>query len=572
MAHANFNGLRILSLESRRAREVEKLIRTYGGEPFVVPAMREIPLVSNVAALAFADRLMAGEFDLVIFMTGVGVRAVVEIAQTRYDREDFLAALRRVKIAARGAKPGTALRDLKVPVTVTSEEPSTWIELLRALDEGLGDTLAGFRVAVQEYGASNPELLAELSGRCRELTKVPAYQWALPEDLQPLRECVLGIASGSVDVVLFMTAVQVIHLFQVAEQIGAEEQLRSGLAALVVLSIGPTTTEELAHYRITPDFEPSRPKMGFLINEAAQYAGMISEQKRAGQTVQALRGVVPRGLAPEPAPAAQRDSSRWNEMDEEVAQRGGAAGGVPRVPLSTPTMAGFRDDTSQIEFLHEISSRMAAADSLHLVLDRIVAFITSIIPCDSCFIYVLEGEHLVLRASKNPHADLVDHLGVKVGQGITGWVAQHRKPVALAANASNDARFKPFKSLPEDHFEAMLCTPILCAGRVVGVINLQHRLTYHHTAEEVRLLSTVGFLVGAEIERARLETENVELAGRLETRKAVDRAKSVLQRDLQMTEEEAYQSMQRESRQRRKTMREIAEAILLTEDMRRARQ
>ncbi len=571
MAHANFNGLRILSLESRRAKEVEKLIRTYGGEPFVVPAMREIPLESNVAALAFADGLMAGEFDLVVFMTGVGVRAIVEIAQTRYDREEFLAALRRVKVAARGAKPSTVLRDLKVPVIVTSDEPSTWIELLRALDEGFGDTLAGFRVAVQEYGASNPELLTELSGRCRELTKVPVYQWALPEDLQPLRECVLGIASGSVDVVLFMTAVQVIHLFQVAAQIGAEEQLRSGLAALVVLSIGPTTTEELAHYGITPDFEPSRPKMGFLINEAAQYAGTVLEQKRAGQTVQALRGLVPRGLTRD-APIARRDISGWGETDEEVAERPSAGGRVPRVPLSTPTMAGFRDDTSQIEFLHEISSRMAAADSLHLVLDRIVAFITSIIPCDSCFIYVLEGEELVLRASKNPHADLVDHLGVQVGQGITGWVAQHRKPVALAANASNDVRFKPFKSLPEDHFEAMLCTPILCAGRVVGVINLQHRLTYHHTAEEVRLLSTVGFLVGAEIERARLETENVELAGRLETRKAVDRAKSVLQRDMQMTEEEAYQSMQRESRQRRKSMREIAEAILLTEDMKRARQ
>jgi uroporphyrinogen-III synthase len=206
------------------------------------------------------------------------------------------------------------------------------------------------------------------------------------------------------------------------------------------------------------------------------------------------------------------------------------------------------------------------------VLDRIVAFITSIIPCDSCFIYVLEGEQLVLRASKNPHADLIDHLGVKVGQGVTGWVAQHRKPVALASNASNDARFQPFKSLPEDHFEAMLCTPILCAGRVVGVINLQHRLSYHHSVEEVRLLSTVGFLVGAEVERARLEMENAELSGRLETRKIVDRAKGILQRDMHMTEDQAYQTMQRESRQRRKTMREIAEAILLTEDMKRMRQ
>jgi uroporphyrinogen-III synthase len=234
-------------------------------------------------------------------------------------------------------------------------------------------------------------------------------------------------------------------------------------------------------------------------------------------------------------------------------------------------MAGFRDGLAQMDFLHEISSRMAAADSLHLVLDRIVGFITSVIPCDSCFVYVLEGESLTLRASKNPHAELVDHIGMQIGQGVTGWVAKHRQPVSIASDASNDPRFQTFKNIPEDHFEAMLCTPILCAGRVVGVINLQHRMSYRHTTEQVRLLSTLGFLVGAEIERARLETENAQLTGRLETRKAVDRAKSVLQRDLSVNEEEAYQMMQRESRQRRKSMREIADAILLAEDLRRVR-
>lgn len=234
------------------------------------------------------------------------------------------------------------------------------------------------------------------------------------------------------------------------------------------------------------------------------------------------------------------------------------------------TMAGFRDGLKQIDFLHEISSRIAAADSFHLVLDRIVEFISSVIPCDSCFIYVLEGDNLVMRASKNPHADLVDKIDIQMGQGVTGWVAQHRQPVAIASGASNDSRFKAFNNIPEDHFDAMLSTPILCAGRVVGVINLQHRLSYRHTTHEVRLLSTLGYLVGAEIERARLETENSQLANRLETRKAVDRAKSVLQRDLSVNEESAYQMMQRESRQRRKSMREIADAILLSEELRRA--
>ncbi len=547
MAHASFNGLRVLSLESRRAKEIEKLIRTYGGDATVVPSMREVGLESNADLLEFAAGLLRGEFDLVIFLTGVGVRTMLELVQSRFDREEFLTALRKVKIAARGAKPATALRELKIPVHIVSEDPSTWHELMRAVDEEVGSSLAEMRVAIQEYGASNPELLTELSSRSRSLTKVPVYQWALPEDPEPLRQTVFALVNGTVDIVLFTTSVQVIHLFQIAEQMGLASQMRDALRSIVVLSIGPTTSEELAHYDIQADFEPSRPKMGFLVNEAAQYSARLLEEKR-NRKIEAVVSETadvsgePEDKSPEP---------------------------VRRIAESTPTMAGFRDGLAQIDFLHEISSRIAAADSLHLVLDRIVSFISNVIPCDSCFVYVLEGENLVMRASKNPHADLVDHMGIQIGQGVTGWVAKHQQPVAIASGASNDPRFKAFKNLPEDHFEAMLCTPIMCAGRVVGVITLQHRLYYRHTTNEVRLLSTLGHLVGAEIERARLETENSQLASRLETRKAVDRAKSVLQRDLSLSEDEAYQMMHRESRQRRKSMREIADAILLSEELRR---
>jgi uroporphyrinogen-III synthase len=552
MAHASFDGLRVLSLESRRAVEVAKLIRTYGGEPFVVPAMREVPLQSNLQALAFADDLLARKVDLVIFLTGVGVRALLDIVQTKHDREQFLSALRAVKVVARGPKPVAALRDLRVPVVATAAEPSTWREMMTALNAEFGDSLQTMRVAVQEYGASNPELLAELTECCAEVTKVPVYQWALPEDLGPLREAVRSIANGGVDVVLFMTAVQVIHLFQVAEEMGLRDELSAGLRSLVVVSIGPTTSEELAHYGITPDFEPSRPKMGFIVNEAAQYAAKILEQKK-------------NGLASLTVPPDPDTTDPVEKKENKRAAR------VHRVAPSTPTMAGFRDGLTSIDFLHQVSSRIAAADPLHVVLGSIVEFVTTVIPCDSCFIYVLEQGKLVLRASKNPHADLVDRLGVQLGQGITGWVAENREPVAIASNASNDPRFMIFRSLPEDHFEAILCTPILCASKVVGVINLQHRLTYQHTENEVRLLSTLGFLVGAEIERARLETENVQLANRLESRKAVERAKGVLQRDLGMSEDEAYRTMQKESRQRRISMQEIAEAILLGDDLKKGR-
>src|SRR5437773_1726503 len=187
---------------------------------------------------------------------------------------------------------------------------------------------------------------------------------------------------------------------------------------------------------------------------------------------------------------------------------------------------------SEVEFLHEIGSRFAAADSLQTVLNRVVNFVSTVVQCDSCFIYVLEDDELVLRASKQPHKDVVDRLKLRVGQGITGWVAEHRQPVAVGCHAFEDPRFQLFNELPEDHYEAFLSVPVLCRGRLVAVINLQHRFPHEHSWAEIQLVATIGFLVGAEIALARLESENTQLSERLETRKLVDRAKGVLQRDL----------------------------------------
>ena len=555
MPHASFDGLRVVSLESRRAREVEKLIRTYGGEPIVVPAMREIPLESNTACIEFGRGLLAGQFDLVLFMTGVGVRNTMAILDTKFDRDAIVAALRKTQVVSRGVKPLAVLRELQVSAAAVSEEPSTWREVIATLDSTYGERLRDMRIAVQEYGATNPEMLSELVDRCASVTKVPVYQWGLPLDLRPLRDTVRAIVQGEVDVVLFMTAVQVIHLFQVAEDMAQREDLRRALGAVVVVSVGPTTTEELCHYGVKPDFEPSRPRMGFLVNEAAQYAGKLLAAKRT------------------PAPPA--DTSQPVELamapaaSTSSASKPGAERGVLQVAQSTPTMAGFRDGLAPLDILHEISSSFASSDPLHMVLSRIVAFVTAVVPCDSCFLYTVEGDKLILRASRNPHAAEVDNLKMEVGQGVTGWVAQHREAVAISERASEDPRFSLFVNLPEDRFEAMLCVPVVCANRVVGVLNLQHQDPYVHTELERRLVSTIGVLVGAEIERARLETENSELSNRLETRKVVDKAKGILQRDLNLSEDEAYRAMQRESRQRRKSMREIADAILLSDNLRR---
>src|SRR5579883_675058 len=218
-----------------------------------------------------------------------------------------------------------------------------------------------------------------------------------------------------------------------------------------------------------------------------------------------------------------------------------------------------------LEFLHDISSQIAGEDPLHQDLNRIIEFASAVVKCDSCFVYVREGDDLVLCASKNPHEEVVDRLKLRVGQGITGWVAEHREPVAV----SEEARFKAFRELPEDSYEAFLSVPILSRGRVVGVINMQHREPHTYTARQVRLMSLIGFLVGAEIEMARLESENSELQYQLETRKLLERAKGILQRDLGLDEEQAYLTLQRQARQKRKTLREIAEAVVLGEEIRR---
>jgi len=222
-----------------------------------------------------------------------------------------------------------------------------------------------------------------------------------------------------------------------------------------------------------------------------------------------------------------------------------------------------------VEGLHEIGSQIAAASPLHAVLSQVVQFVSTVVQCDSCLVYVLQDSDLVLRASMTPKPEIVDRLKLRVGQGITGWVAEHKEPVAVSENAASDPRFQSFHELPEDRYEAFLSVPVLSRDKLVGVINVQHRDPHVHSREEMQLISTIGFLVGAEIEMARLESENTALSELLEERKLIDRAKAVLQRELGLTEQEAYLTIQKESRQRRRSKKQIAEAILLSEDMRR---
>ena len=278
----SFGGLRVLALESRRAPEIATLITNSGGEPLVAPALREVPLESNAEALACAESLQRGEVDVVIFLTGVGTRALLSVVEHAGSRESFLAALRRTKVVARGPKPMAALREIDVPVWLAVPEPNTWRELLAALDARASEQpLAGARVVVQEYGVSNADLLDGLRTRGAQVTRVPVYRWALPEDIEPLKAAVNAVARGEVDVVMFTTGMQVVHLLQVAQDMHLHAAVLKSLRRMVIASIGPTTSEELRRHGLAADMEPSHPKMGFLVRETAERAGDMLRAKRS---------------------------------------------------------------------------------------------------------------------------------------------------------------------------------------------------------------------------------------------------------------------------------------------------
>jgi uroporphyrinogen-III synthase len=275
-----FDGLRVVSFESRRATEMGELIRRQAGVPFVAPSMREAPIENNPEAFQFAERLFAGEFDLVIFLTGVGTRALDKVLASRYPAGKFAEALRKITVAARGPKPMAALREMQVPVTVAAGEPNTWRELLAALEGRPERKQLERKIAVQEYGKSNPELLEALRARGAEVTAVRVYQWDLPEDVAPLREAVHRIAEGRADVAMFTTSIQIPHLFRIATEERLADQMQQALRRMVIASIGPTTTETLEEFGLAPDITPSHPKMGFLVKETAEQAGAILERKR----------------------------------------------------------------------------------------------------------------------------------------------------------------------------------------------------------------------------------------------------------------------------------------------------
>ena len=281
MRQRGFGGRTVLTLESRRAPELALLVINYGGTPVVAPSVREVPLESNEHVLTFADEVIARRFGMVILMTGVGVRMMLKSLPGAGRRDEFIAALARTRIVARGPKPVAALREIGLTPWATAPSPNTWRDLLTTLDLRRPDApLAGLRVAVQEYGLPNAEFEQELRARGAEVTTVSIYRWSMPEDIVPLRRAVWAIVRGEIDVVILTASIQLVHLLRVAGDMGLEAAVRRGLDRTIVASIGPMTSEELRHHRLPIDLEPSRPKMGFLVKEVAERCEALLQAKR----------------------------------------------------------------------------------------------------------------------------------------------------------------------------------------------------------------------------------------------------------------------------------------------------
>jgi uroporphyrinogen-III synthase len=272
------DGLRVVAFESRRATEIAELIRRHGGEPIIAPSVQEVPLGDNAAALEFMRRLDAGAIDIVVLMTGVGLRTLVATVAGEWPRERVAPALARATVVARGPKPAAAVRELGLQADITVAEPNTWREILAALDAQL--PVAGKRIAVQEYGVPNQEFLAGLEVRGADVLRVPVYRWALPADIGPLRAAIHELCGATVDVALFTSATQVYHLFQVTADQDEAARLRAAFAKVLVASIGPVCSAALREHGLAPDLEPEHAKMGQLVGEVARRGRAVLEAKR----------------------------------------------------------------------------------------------------------------------------------------------------------------------------------------------------------------------------------------------------------------------------------------------------
>lgn len=274
-----FKQLKIVTFESRRAPEVKALILKYQGVPLIAPSMAEIPLEENYAAFQLADKMFAGEIDILILTTGIGTEILLKALETKYQCEEIKKALQNMTLIARGPKPLAALAKIQIKPHIAVAEPNTWHEIIAALNER--NLIKNRRIAIQEYGVPNHSFIDALTEKGAHVFRVPVYRWSLPEDLNPLKHAIHEIAAGNTDIIVFMSAQQIHHVLKVARMIDWENQLLDGIRKSVVASVGPLTSEALKQNQIAVDFEPSKARMAVMIHELAQNAENLLKKKRS---------------------------------------------------------------------------------------------------------------------------------------------------------------------------------------------------------------------------------------------------------------------------------------------------
>ena len=277
MAPNGLEGLTVAAFESRMATEMANLITRFGGTPLVAPSMQEIPLEDNTQALEFGEQLMAGDIQLLVFLTGVGTRTLMDVLETRWSHADILQAMSKLTLVVRGPKPLAVLKSLGLPPPLLVPEPNTWEDVLTTLDTHYPKGLANITVGLQEYGVANPELIEGLTTRGAQVVSIPIYRWTLPDDIGPLQQVMEKILAQEVDVMLLTNAVQFDHMLKMLPEESDRQKLQQAMTRMVIGSIGQITSARLRDHNFPIDFEPSHPKMGVLVKEISEQIARLKK-------------------------------------------------------------------------------------------------------------------------------------------------------------------------------------------------------------------------------------------------------------------------------------------------------
>ena len=392
-----FDGLKVTSFESRRAKEISKLIAYHGGVPRVAPSMKEIPLENSPGLVEFAKIFLDGKVDILILMTGVGTRYLSKYISENFNFDKYISALKNTFIVARGPKPVSALKELKIKPNITIPEPNTWRDIVDTIDKGID--VDNKSVAVQEYGISNKKFLSELKKRGAEVRPVNIYKWGLPDDINPLKDAIDSVSKCKEDLVLFTSSQQVVNLLKIAKKEGKQDSLYNGFKKSLICSIGPTTTETLKKFNLSVDYEPDSPKMGNLVKEIARNSHFLLNKKRTANK---------NGL----------DTSNWKKIDMKWSKGNKSLSKnikssqfikacqlekTDYTPIWIMRQAGrymreYRDIRSKVSFLDLCKSPELAAEVTLMAVDRLQVDAAIIF---SDILLILEPLGLDIEFSKN---------------------------------------------------------------------------------------------------------------------------------------------------------------------------